>query len=197
MFLNKTLLKKTIKHSFRWEGLTVGRICGGFVVAGGTWVTWTEDGYIPNWLKAAVMEFTGELPQQERVFRAKKNEPIQYEIADDTIYDLPSLFQRSRFAYAVTPVVVKGKFGEIRILQQNSTLNPLGIQEKFYEMIDLNELGEENAPAGPSSMNAEGSIMIYKNEHSAYAFCPVDGTTDVVRKVMGQIGMINFNEEDY
>lgn len=197
MFLNKTLLKKTIKHSFRWEGLTVGRICGGFVVAGGTWVTWTEDGYIPNWLKAAVMEFTGELPQQERVFRAKKNEPIQYEIADDTIYDLPSLFQRSRFAYAVTPVVVKGKFDEIRILQQNSTLNPLGIQEKFYEMIDLNELGEENAPAGPSSMNAEGSIMIYKNEHSAYAFCPVDGTTDVVRKVMGQIGMINFNEEDY
>lgn len=197
MFLNKTSLKKTIKHSFRWEGLTVGRICGGFVVAGGTWVTWTEDGYIPNWLKAAVMEFTGELPQQERVFRAKKNEPIQYEIADDTIYDLPSLFQRSRFAYAVTPVVVKGKFGEIRILQQNSTLNPLGIQEKFYEMIDLNELGEENAPAGPSSMNAEGSIMIYKNEHSAYAFCPVDGTTDVVRKVMGQIGMINFNEEDY
>lgn len=197
MFLNKTLLKKTIKHSFRWEGLTVGRICGGFVVAGGTWVTWTEDGYIPNWLKAAVMEFTGELPQQERVFRAKKNEPIQYEIADDTIYDLPSLFQRSRFAYAVTPVVVKGKFGEIRILQQNSTLNPLGIQEKFYEMIDLNELGEENAPAGPSSMNAEGSIMIYKNEHSAYAFCPVDGTTNVVRKVMGQIGMIDFNEEDY
>lgn len=197
MFLNKTLLKKTIKHSFRWEGLTVGRICGGFVVAGGTWVTWTEDGYIPNWLKAAVMEFTGELPQQERVFRAKKDEPIQYEIADDTIYDLPSLFQRSRFAYAVTPVVVKGKFGEIRILQQNSTLNPLGIQEKFYEMIDLSELGEENAPAGPSSMNAEGSIMIYKNEHSAYAFCPVDGTTDVVRKVMGQIGMIDFNEEDY
>lgn len=197
MFLNKTLLKKTIKHSFRWEGLTVGRICGGFVVAGGTWVTWTEDGYIPNWLKAAVMEFTGELPQQERVFRAKKDEPIQYEIADDTIYDLPSLFQRSRFAYAVTPVVVKGKFGETRILQQNSTLNPLGIQEKFYEMIDLGELGEENAPAGPSSMNAEGSIMIYKNEHSAYAFYPVDGTTDVVRKVMGQIGMIDFNEEDY
>ena len=50
MFLNKTKLKQLIKSSFRWEGLTVGRVYEGLVVAGGRWITWTEDGYIPNWL---------------------------------------------------------------------------------------------------------------------------------------------------
>lgn len=197
MFLNKTLLKKAIKSSFRWEGLTVGRIYGGLVVAGGTWVTWTEDGYVPNWLKAAVMEFTGELPQKECAFRAKKDEPIQYEIADNSFYDLPDLFRRSRIAYTITPMVVNGRFGEIRILQQSSTMRMLGIHEKFYEMIDLNELGEENAPTGPSSMNAEGCLLIYKNEHSAYAFYPIDGARDVVWKIMEHVDSINFSEEDY
>lgn len=197
MFLNKTLLKKMIKHSFRCEGLTVGRIYGGLVVAGGTWITWTEDGYVPNWLKAAVMEFTGELPQKECAFRAKKDEPLQYEIADNSFYDLPGLFLKSRFAFTVTPVVVKGKYMETRILQRNQTMKTIGVNEEFCRMIDLGELGNENAPAGPSSTGEEGHILIYKNEHSAYAFVPLDGTNDIARKIMERIDSIDFSEEDY
>lgn len=196
MFLNKTLLKKMIKQSFKWGGLTVGSIYGGFVVAGGTWIVWAKDGYVPNWLKATVMEFTGELPQLECAFRAKKDEPLQYEIADNTFYDLPGLFHKSRFVFSVTPVVVKGKHDEIRILQQNHTMKTIGVNEELYRAIDLSELGDENAPAGPSSPGAEGSILIYKNEYSAYAFMPLDGTNDVTRKVMEHIGSIDFSEED-
>ncbi len=197
MFLNKTMLKKMIKHSFRFEGLTVGRIYEGLVVAGGTWVTWTQDGYVPNWLKAAIMEFTGELPQKECAFKAKKDEPLQYEIADNSFYDLPSLYQRSHYAYTVTPVVVKGRYREIRILQQNSTTKMLGIHEPFYQVIDLSELGDENAPTGPSSTSADGGIMIYKNEHSAYAFLPLDGASDVVQKIMECVDSIDFSNENY
>lgn len=197
MFLNKTLLKKMIKHSFQWEGLTVGRIYGGLVVAGGTWITWTKDGYVPNWLKAAVMEFTGELPQQECAFRAKKDEPLQYEIADNSLYDLPEVFLKSRFAFTVTPVVVTGKYVETRILQQDRTMGTIGVNEEFCKVIDLRELEGENAPAGPSSTGAEGHMLIYKNEHSAYAFFPKDGANDVTRKVMERIGSINFSKEDY
>ena len=196
MFLNKTMLKKMIKHSFRWEGLTVGCIYGGLVVAGGTWTTWTKDGYVPNWLKAAVMEFTGELPQQECVFRAKKDEPLQYEVADNSFYDLPGLFLKSHFAFTVTPVVVKGKYMETRILQQNQTMKTIGVKEEFCKVIDLGELGNENAPAGPSSTGTEGRILIYKNECSAYAFLSLDGTENVARKIMDQIDSIDFSKED-
>lgn len=195
MFLNKTLLKKMIKHSFRREGLTVGRIYGGLVVAGGNWITWTEDGYVPNWLKAAVMEFTGELPQKECVFRAKKDEPLQYEIADNALYDLPALFRQSRVVYTVTPVVIKGKYSEVRILKQNQTIKMIGINEGFYKAIDLSELGDENAPTGPSSISLDGGFLIYKNEFSAYAFMPLDGVNDITRMIMERIDTIDFSEE--
>lgn len=197
MFLNKTILKKFIKSSFKWEGLTVGRIYDGLVVAGGRWITWTEDGYIPNWIKAAVMEYTGELPKQGCVFKAKKDEPIQYEIAENNLYDLPEMKRKCIFTYTVTPVVVDSKHSSIRIIQQDSTLNTLAVPEKYYDMIDLSELGEENAPAGPSSMDKNGSILIYKNEHSAYAFTTMDGVDDITRKVMEHMDSINFSEEGF
>ena len=173
MFLNKTKLKQLIKSSFRWEGLTVGRIYGGLVVAGGTWITWTEDGYIPNWLKAAVMEYTGELPKQGCVFKAKKDEPIQYEIADNDFYDLPEMKRKCRFAYTVTPVVIKDQHSQI---------------------IDLSELGDENAPSGPASVSESGGILLYKNEHSAYAFTPLDGVRDDVREIMDAVFAIDFSK---
>ncbi len=197
MFLNKTLFKKMIKHSFQWEGLTVGRIYGGFVVAGGTWITWTKDGYVPNWLKAAVMEFTGELPQQECAFRAKKDEPLQYEVADNPFYDLPAIFTQSRVAYVVTPVVVKGKYSEVRILKQSHEARMIGINEGFYKAIDLSELENENAPTGPSSTGPNGSFLIYKNEFSAYAFMPLDGVSNTTKMIMERIDTMDFSEEDY
>lgn len=195
MFLNKTMLKKMIKSSFKWEGLVVGRIYDGLVVAGGTWVTWTEDGYIPNWLKAAVMEYTGELPKQGCVFKAKKDEPIQYEIADNQLYDLPEMKKRCRYSYTVTPVVVRDQYASVRLFQQNSSKEMLAVPETFFEMIDLSELGEENAPAGPASASASEGILLYKNEHSAYAFTPLCGTQDKVTKIMDTVSTIDFSEE--
>lgn len=197
MFLNKTLLKKFIKSSFKWEGLVVGRVYGGLVVAGATWVIWTEDGYIPNWLKAAVIEYTSELPQQECIFKAKKDEPIQYEIADNNYYNLPERARQCRFAYTVTPIVINSKYSSIRIVQQNSTTNMFAVPEKYYEVIDLSELGEENAPVGPSSLDRNSPMMIYKNEHSAYAFMKVNDLHDITEKIMKCIDSINFGEGEF
>ena len=140
MFLNKTKVKQLIKSYFRWEELTVGRIYDGLVVAGGRWITWTEDGYIPNWIKAAVMEYTGELPKQGCVFKAKKDEPIQYEIAENSLYDLPEMKRKCRYAYIVTPVVIKDQHSQVRLLQQNTSGSILAVPETCCEIIDLSEL---------------------------------------------------------
>ncbi len=194
MFLNKTILKKLIKTSFRREGLFVGRIYGGLVVAGETWVTWAEDGYIPNWLKAAVMEHAGELPKQGYAFRATKDEPVQYEIAENAFYNLPEMYRRCRVVYTVTPVVFNDRYSSIRLFQQDSTKHILASQEVYYEMLDLSELEGENAPGKPVSLDEGGSFLIYKNEHSAYAFSLLDGMKDTVRKIAEQIEQINFSE---
>lgn len=193
MFLNRRKIKQLIKSSFRWEGLTVGRVYGGLVVAGGRWITWTEDGYIPNWLKAAVMEYTGELPKQGCMFKAKKDEPIQYEIADNDFYDLPEMKRKCIFAYTVTPVVIKDQHYQVRLLQQNTSGGILAVPETCCEIIDLSELGDENAPSGPASVSESGGILLYKNEHSAYAFTTLGWVMDETREIMDAVSAIDFS----
>lgn len=193
MFLNRRKIKQLIKSSFRWEGLTVGRVYDGLVVAGGRWITWTEDGYIPNWLKAAVMEYTGELPKQGCMFKAKKDEPIQYEIADNDFYDLPEMKRKCIFAYTVTPVVIKDQHYQVRLLQQNTSGGILAVPETCCEIIDLSELGDENAPSGPASVSESGGILLYKNEHSAYAFTTLGWVMDETREIMDAVSAIDFS----
>lgn len=60
MFLNKAKFKKMMKEAYNRGGLKVGRIYDGLVLSSDTWISWTRDGDVPNWLKGAVMELTGE-----------------------------------------------------------------------------------------------------------------------------------------
>lgn len=193
MFLNKTQLKKLIKGSFNHEGLFVGRIYNGLVIAGGTWITWAGDGYIPNWVKAAVMEYTGELPGIGHAFKAKKNEPIQYEVADNTLYDLPSMAVKCCTAYTVTPVIVENKYGtEIRMLQRVSDREIRPLPEDAYRLIDLSELVDENAPIGPMSTDDHSMLVLWKNEFSAYACMMFYDTTGDVKDVMEAVRRVDF-----
>ena len=64
MFLNKTKFKKMMKEAYNGGGLRVGRIYDGLVISSGTWSSWPREGDIPNWLKAAVIELAGELPEE-------------------------------------------------------------------------------------------------------------------------------------
>lgn len=72
MFLNKTLIKKMVKRAFQKEGLITGQIYEGLVISNGNWVSWTRSGAAPNWLKAAIMEHTGDTSERRADFYSNK-----------------------------------------------------------------------------------------------------------------------------
>lgn len=139
------------------------------------------------------MEYTGELPKQGCMFKAKKDEPIQYEIADNDFYDLPEMKRKCIFAYTVTPVVIKDQHYQVRLLQQNTSGGILAVPETCCEIIDLSELGDENAPSGPASVSESGGVLLYKNEHSAYAFTTLGWVMDETREIMDAVSAIDFS----
>jgi hypothetical protein len=194
MFLNKTLFKKFMKASFRREGLKVGMLSGGLVIAGNAWCIWTEEGYVPNWLKAAIVELAGTLPEQEQIFKVKKDEPIQYEIPDEN-YDLPERFRENRTVYKVTPIVITGSYYDIRLLQNNLTTEMIHVPEDFIKVVDLSELEGENAPAGPCAYDRSAPMLIYKNEHSAYGFTRIHVNKNLVWQITEAVSGIDFEEE--
>ena len=107
---------------------------------------------------------------------------------------LPEMKRKCIFAYTVTPVVIKDQHYQGRLLQQNTSGGILAVPETCCEIIDLSELGDENAPSGPASVSESGGILLYKNEHSAYAFTPLDGVRDDVREIMDAVSAIDFSK---
>lgn len=154
MFLNKTMFKKWIKSAYQHNGLVVGRIYGGLVLSGANWVTWTQDGYVPNWLKAAIMEHVGELPGAGKVFRAKKDEVSQYEVSDNPYLNLPERWKEAKVPFVVTPIIY--------------------VPSGCYDIIDVRELETDGRPMGPSARTDRGDVRIWKNENAALAVCRVD-----------------------
>ena len=169
MFLNKTMFKRWIKDAFRHNGLVVGRIYGGLVISGGAWATWTKEGYVPNWLKAAIMEHTGELPNEGEVFKAKKDEVQQYEVSENPYLDLPKRLQEARIPFSVIPVIYATRWASYRLIQCRMSGEVIPIPSEYYDIIDIRETEHDGTPAGPSSRDETGRVLIWKNETSALA----------------------------
>lgn len=195
MFLNKTMLKKWIKNAFNHGGLTVGYIYDGLVISGSTWVVWTDEGFIPNWVKAAVMEYTGELPKLGCVFKAEKDSPIQYEISENAFLNLPERFMEAKIPFTVTPVIYAANWNSYRMMQCRQTNSLIAVSEDLYGVIDLKELEDESVPMGPASRNEQGEILIWKNQHSALAVCS-SKLGDDGNRVLEALERIDFRKED-
>lgn len=190
MFLNKTQFKKMIKTSFNSSGIRVGNVYDGLVLAGSHWITWTESGSIPNWVKAAIMEYTGELPAPGTMFKAKKKEPIQYEIPDQSYYNLPEYYLAARTPLIVTPVVIDNIYGQYRLMQFVVSKKIILVPDQLFETIDLAELEDESAPVGPCTISEESDLLVWKNECSAFAFVKCrdfSGKEDEAVKLLQQI----------
>lgn len=200
MFLNKTVFKKWIKEAYNHGALKVGRIFDGFVLSGGFWIVWAVEDDMPNWIKAAVMEYAGSLPEQGEFIRMQKNELTQHIFADD-MYDLPKMFLKANVAYTVTPVVCGGKYNEYRLLQEREELGIVTLPEELYSVIDFSNLGKsdrkpdgiaENRPAGPAAVGHNAEILYWKNEQSALALCTAKTGDGTIQKVISQVSVIDF-----
>lgn len=190
MFLNKTKFKKMMKEAYNGGGLRVGRIYDGLVISNGAWISWTREGDIPNWLKAAVIELAGELPEEGDMFQVSYSDGMQYQIKDNPIYDLPSRFRESHFSFTDTKVTQKG----IRFFQSSQSRQIIAVDEEFASLIDLKELQGENPPMGPVSAIERGDSLIYKNEESAFCFMRLSVSNSQTMEVMNVLGSISFNE---
>ena len=179
-----------MKEAYNRGGLKVGRIYDGLVLSSGTWISWTRDGDVPNWLKGAVMELTGELPEEGDLFQASCADGIQYQIKDNPIYDLPGRFRESHFTFTDTKVTRE----DIRFFQNKQDRGIIAVNERFASLIDLKELQGENPPMGPVSATEKGDSLIYKNEESAFCFMRLSPSNSQTMEVMNILGSISFNE---
>lgn len=194
MFLNKTIFKKWIKEAYNHNCLRVGMIHDGMALSGPHWIVWLEEGGIPNWVKASVMEFAGKLPERGELFLAGKEDGIKTRIPEGPFLDLPSRFMEAKTPFWTTRAVYGTKWSAYRLLQNAATKEIVTLSEELYRVIDLSNMENgESAPAGPSARNEAAEIMMWKNEKCALALLTAKAG-DRAGIVLDLLAKVDFEE---
>lgn len=151
MFLHTPTFKKLLKASWKNGGITVGRLDSrSLFVAGNYWITWFDYTSIPNRIRAAIIEYMGELPEVGEICKAKVDEPNQYEMPFKSQYDVHKSWQQAKNPLIATPVIISSYHANLRLFQDsNGRLVP--VTTLYDDLIDDREREEgEGSVIGPS-----------------------------------------------
>ena len=198
MFIHMPTFKKFMKQAFNAGHLTVGNSNGGLFVECETFIVWLEASTIPNKVKGAIMELTGELPSEGHVFKAGK-EGNQYELPWNYAWNIHDGVHNADKRYIVTPIVLDdSRYNAFRFLQQAETSNVKAINEVFIGMIDHAEIDQENGEGGVQGPygTEQGNMFYWKTDFCILAVCGVKLYRGLSRMVENTIATINF-EDDY
>lgn len=168
MFIKTTQFKKLLKELYTGTGVEVFNTGEELRIGGGYWIVAVKAGKINKENLAAIIEFTGNLPEPGRGFCAgkdRKNQgsfklqaPIERNV-DDELY-----ISRINFRY--------GNDVSLRILQGEDRKIYL-LKEDILKLIDVSKLEtEETTPNGPFLMT--GGVIEWSNNIMTLQAMPVE-----------------------
>lgn len=191
MFVSTSVLKKHMKKAYDTSSLHIGNKEEGLFISAGRISVWIDKEYIPNKVKALVMEFAGILPNTDAVFKVSKADPTpQYELDQEYFY-LRDMWNKYKIPCTRTKVHID-LCESHEVLQNNKSKNLSIVRDDNLALIDLGEIDYdyENLPTGPSTMF--GGQFMWSN-----ATCKLLITASKMpedNKVLETLQLINFEE---
>lgn len=165
MFVNTSAFKKLIKKSWSQEGLTMGATDTEIFLAGGAWVIRVDKKKIPNKVKAAIVELTGELPAAGEVFTCYKKEATQYEVAENEYWNITERFWSATVELVATKVRYTDGIRDYHILQEAKSKKCILVDNFFTELIDYSAIEDrEDIPAGPVMEHPAAGLIYWSND---------------------------------
>lgn len=173
MFLKPTIFKKLIKEAWAGGGLTVG--CNGktLFVEGGYWVINMKMRYVPNNLKASLVELVGELPAAGEVFESHKGEENQQVMEFTKEWDLEdNLPEDSRAGWptVITMNTNKNSSYPSRLVQTIDRRITL-ISDIFIDLVDNKYIDEDGGEDYNIEMMVSEKGVYWTNNMCAVMAC--------------------------
>lgn len=197
MFINKTRFKQAIKEAYNNNSLQVGvpEEWGGVFIEGPGWEVWTDR--LPNWAKAALIEHIGELPEAgEKCRYGKELKEMEKTTAWPGDDYLQLLRGEAKEPCMITPIMQGEGKTTIRFAQSNITKKILWTPEKYYALLDFDQMEEDEGRTEGPGMDARSGMIYWKNDHCILGVY-VQNTAQVserLRPLMQRLEEINFEE---
>lgn len=170
MFIKTSVFKALIKQAYKQSGLVVGSDGESIFVAGAYWVLQMQEKHIPNKIKAAVIELTGDLPGAGEIFRAKAGEGNQYELQYYEDYNVRKAAEAASVELTVTKCGYYAERG-MRVLQNRQNGHLFMVGEEVIKLITIADLEErESKPSGPLLLQNQQRVF-WLNEAGAFCAC--------------------------
>lgn len=199
MFIHMPTFKKAIKQAFSAGKLIVGNIDEQLYIECGNVQFWLLYNNVPNKIKGAIMEFTGELPEENDVFQAGI-EGNQYKLTIEDRWSLQKCLKQANKRYVQTPVVFHDtKYSAFRFFQQSGNAqNVKVINEMLLSLINPAELDYEHGEgeiSGPYS-SEDGNVFYWKTDLCVLGICASKLYRGISRMVLTTMASVDF-EGDY
>ena len=196
--LNK--FKNLIKMAYNGTGLTVGKNGKDYILATHVWMMMFREEAFAKEYKAAVIEYTGELPEAGEVFLAKKGEANQYELREvnDWIREKYVTVHKMKEVCTVTPVFILHKGTVCRVLARGEQTELI-----TYEYLDAIEPGAVDQEVGETPVvgpmqKEEDMGVVYFSSNMCYfkARTRHAALTNMEHEVLDALKQVDFGVEE-
>lgn len=197
MFIKVPIFKKLLKQAFAADRMKVKMDESGLTVDCSHFAVWFEREHIPNKIKSAIVELSGEIPEEGKAFLAQQS-GNQYEM-DSAVLDLRNLFRQTNKRYVKTPIVYSDDYDTYRFLQMAGKPDNIKlVADIFVQLLDPHELDHvaaEGTIQGPYSMET-GMLFFWATDLCILAVGAIMPHRGIVKKTMTELADIDF-ERDY
>ena len=167
MFINITEFKKLLKAAYKGSGLIVGNLDGGLIVTNvaGLWGVRVDCDFLPNKLKAALIELIGDLPEDGEVC-SYQTDCVQTE-ADLGRFDYLGRWKQAKDYAVQTPFILTTKWNEFVMMQVHSSMELRPIARLYVDLISTKDLDHQNESMPGNPSYARGTLY-WKNGTMIY-----------------------------
>ena len=207
MIFKIAALQKLMEKAYKNGLLIIGRdeytetgSAGYYISNGQTWIVWNDEKLAPNSLKAAIVNYLGDLPEYGQEYDIEKSKKGQVQSrATDPKYNLRKRFGlcHSWARWEITPLRIDRGEGDFTILQASEEVNGLckEIRTELLGIVKPDEIMEKEGEAyigGP--LIADGSGALWASNVCYVLFQTYVADSD--ERLIKHIQQININAKE-
>ncbi len=181
MFLKEAAVKKLIKQAYKKSILFVANLASDYVIYSGDWIIKVDKRTLPNKVKGAIIELTGELPEQGERKQYGPESEYEPDVDSDEYWEKHLAVDKAVYDYTVTNMLYE-RHGEMeRIIQSRNGANYAVPENRTAAVKYVADL------KGPFGKREDGGLLIWYDDDCIFAVCTTedDKEKEILKKMEG------------
>lgn len=187
MFLKEPAVKKLIKQAYKKSILFVANLHSDYVIYSGRWIIKADKKKLSNKIKGAIIELTGELPEQGERKQYGPESEYMPEADSDEYWEKHIGTEQASYAYLVTSVLYE-RNGQMERIVQAVSGEKYAIPESAAAAVKHTE-----DLYGPYGMREDGGFLLWYDDDCIFVVSTAEG--DKEKEILTKMAGIDLPEQ--